>query len=169
MEIRLARITAPYKGVNVVPAVFTDAGFKDALAQATDPKAPLVSPAEKKENAKVAMTWLRKMAVGEVPGYDVRPAEAAMRSALFSDDLAPLAIDALTHVPSKEAQLDLANLAVAPSPAVPVRSQAAIALVKHIQRYGRFVTGPQADAIANAAATVEDADLRPACWPPRGC
>ena len=84
VEIRLARITAPYKGVNVVPAVFTDAGFKDALAQATDPKAPLVSPAEKKENAKVAMTWLRKMAVGEVPGYDVRPAEAAMRSALFS-------------------------------------------------------------------------------------
>ena len=50
---------------------------------------------------------------------------------------------------------------MAPERPVPVRSQAAIALVKHIQRYGRFVTGPQADAIANAAATVEDADLQP--------
>ena len=87
------------------------------------------------------MTWLRKMAVGEISGYDVRPAEAAIRYALFSDDLAPLAIDALAHVPSKEAQLDLANLAVAPERPVPVRSQAAIALVKHIQTYGRFVTG----------------------------
>jgi hypothetical protein len=160
VEARLARITAPYKGVRLGPAVFTDAGFKEALAQATDSKAPLITPAEKKENARTAMVWLRKMAVGEVPGYDVRPAEAAMRYALFCDDLAPLAIDALTHVPSKESQLDLANLAVAPERPVPIRSQAAIALVKHIQRYGRFVTDPQADAIANAAATVDDADLR---------
>src|SRR5436305_705010 len=86
MNDRIARITAPYKGVNVVPAVFTDAGFKEALAQATDSKAPLVAPAEKKENVRTAIAWLRKMAVGEMPGYDVRPAEAAMRSALFSDD-----------------------------------------------------------------------------------
>src|SRR5215467_10389440 len=105
VEIRLARVTAPYHGFRIIPAVFTDAGFKQELAQATNPESPLVTPAEKKENAKVAMTWLRKMAVGEIAGYDVRPAEAAMRHALHSDDLAPLAIDALARVPSKEAQL----------------------------------------------------------------
>jgi CheY-like chemotaxis protein len=160
VEIRLARVTAPYHGLRIIPAVFTDAGFKQELAQATNPESPLVTPAEKKENAKVAMTWLRKMAVGEIAGYDVRPAEAAMRHALHSDDLAPLAIDALARVPSKEAQLDLANLSVAPERPLPIRSQAAVALVEHIQKFGRFVTGPQADAIANAATTVEDADLR---------
>lgn len=160
VEMRLARVTAPYPGVRVIPAVFTDVGFKQELTQAIDPKAPLADPAEKTENARTAMVWLRKMAVGEVTGYDVRPAEASMRSALFSDDLAPLAIDALARIPSKDAQLDLANLAVAPERPVPIRSQAAIALVKHIQKFGRFVTGPQADAIANAGATVEDADLR---------
>jgi hypothetical protein len=83
-----------------------------------------------------------------------------MRHALRSDDLAPLAIDALARVPSKEAQLDLANLSVAPERPLPIRSQAAIALVEHIQKFGRFVTGAQADAIANAATAVEDADLR---------
>ena len=160
VEIRLARVTAPYLGIRVIPAVFTEAGFREELAQATDPQAPLVTPAEKKENAKTAMVWLRKMAVGEVAGYDVRPAEPAIRSALQSDDLAPLAIDALARIPSKEAQLDLANLAVAPERPVPIRSQAAVALVKHIQQYGRFVTDPQADAIANSAAATEDADLR---------
>ena len=160
VEIRLARVTAPYKGVRVIPAVFTDTGFKQELAQAINPQSPLTTPAEKAEYAKAAMVWLRKMAVGEIAGYDVRPAEAAMRSALFSDELAPMAIDALARIPSKDAQLDLANLSVAPERPLPVRSQAAIALVKHIQKYGRFVTAPQADAIANAAATVEDADLR---------
>jgi CheY-like chemotaxis protein len=160
VELRLTRVTAPYKGVRIIPAVFTEAGFRDEFAQATDPKVPLVTPAEKKENAKAAMIWLKKMAVGEIAGFDVRPAEAAMRFALFSDDLAPLAIEALARVPSKDAQLDLANLAVAPERPVPIRTQAAAALVEHIQKFGSFVTGPQTDAIANASGTVEDVELK---------
>jgi CheY-like chemotaxis protein len=160
VEMRLARVTAPYKGVQVIPAVLTEAGFKNELAHVIDPQAPLVTPAEKKEDARIALTWLRKMATGEIQGYDVRPAEPAIRYALFSDDLAPMAIDTLARLPSKDAQLDLANLAVAPERPIPIRAHAATALVEHIQKYGRFVTGPQADAIANAAGTVEDADLR---------
>jgi hypothetical protein len=160
VEIRLARVTAPYKNVRVIPAVFTETGFKDELTQATDPKAPLLSPEEKRENAKAALGWLRKMAVGEVPGYEVGPALASLRFALFFDELAPGAIDALARLPSKDAQLDLANLAVAPERAVPVRSQAAGALVEHIQKYGKFVTGPQADAIVTATGATEDADLK---------
>jgi CheY-like chemotaxis protein len=160
VEMRLARVTSPYKNVRVIPAVFTEAGFKDDLAQATDPKAPLMSPEEKKENAKAALGWLRKMAVGEIPGYDVTPALAALRFALFYDELAPQAIDALARVPSKDAQLDLANLAVAPERPVPIRTQAAAALVEHVQKYGKFVTGPQTDAIVTATGATEDGELK---------
>jgi hypothetical protein len=83
-----------------------------------------------------------------------------LRFALFFDELAPGAIEALARLPSKDAQLDLANLAVAPERPVPIRSQAAGALVEHIQKYGKFVTGPQADAIVTATGTTEDADLK---------
>jgi CheY-like chemotaxis protein len=160
VEAKLVRVSAPYRGVHVVPAVFTEAGFQDALAQATDVKAPLISPAEKKENARTAMVWLRKMAVGEVPGYKIADAEAALRGALRSDELAPLAIDALVRLPSKEVQLDLANLSVAPERPIPLRTQAATALVEHMQTFGKFVTGPQTDAIVNSAAATDDADLK---------
>jgi hypothetical protein len=160
IEARVARLTAGYTKVRMVPAVFTEAGFRDDLAQASDAKAPPLTPEEKKENAKIAMTWLRKMAIGELPTYKVTDAEVAIRGALKSDDLAPLAIDALARMPSKEAQLDLANLSVAPERPIPIRSQAAVALVEHIQSYGKFVTGPQTDAIAAAAGTAEDAALK---------
>jgi CheY-like chemotaxis protein len=157
---RLARVAAAYRNVRVIPAVFTEEGFRIELAQATDPKAPLMTPAEKKENAKAAMVWLRKMAVGEVPGYRVADAEPAIRQALRSDDLAPLAIDALVKLPSREGQQDLANLAVAPERPIPIRTQAAAALVQHIQTFGKFVTGPQSDAIANSATAAENPELR---------
>jgi CheY-like chemotaxis protein len=160
VEVRVNRIVAPYRGVNVIPAIFTEGGFRDAVTQAVDPAAPLTSPDERRANAKLAMTWLRKMAVGEVPGYKVADAEPAIRSALRSDELAPLAIDALVRLSSKEAQLDLANLAVAPERPVEIRTKAASGLVEHIQSFGRFITGPQADAITNAAVAAEDPDLR---------
>ncbi|MBO0698027.1 MAG: hypothetical protein J2P46_06520 [Zavarzinella sp.] len=160
VEARVARVSAPYRGVRVVPALFTEATIKEELTQATDPAAPLTTPEERRANAKTAMIWLRKMAVGEIPGYKVTPAEPAIRHALLSDELAPLAIDALVRMPSREAQLDLANVAVAPDRPIPLRTHAAAALVEHIQAFGRFVTGPQADAIANTAASVEDPELR---------
>ena len=160
IEGRLARIVAPYRGVQVIPAIFTDVDFKDALVQATDPKSPLMTPAERKENAKVAMVWLRKMATGEISGYRFADAEPAIRQALRSDDLAPLALDALVHIPSRDAQLEIANLAVAPERPVSLRTQAASALVEHIQTYGKFVTVPQAEAIVASAAAADDPDLK---------
>jgi CheY-like chemotaxis protein len=159
-EARVIRTVAPYRGVLVIPAIFTDAGFKDALVQATDPAAPLMTPEEKKENAKAAMSWLRKMATGEISGYRFADAEPAIRKALQSDDLAPMALDALVHIPSRDAQLDIANLAVAPERPVPIRTQAATALVEHIQTYGKFVTVPQAEAIVTSAAAAEDGALK---------
>jgi hypothetical protein len=160
IESRLERMTAPYKGVRVVPAVLTEVSVREQIAQAIDPQSPMMNAAEKKENAKAAMVWLRKIAVGELPGYKVSEAETAMRGALRSDDLAPLAIEALVKLPSKEVQLDLASLAVAPERPVPIRSQATAALIEHIQAFGRFVTAPQADAIANSVGMADDAELK---------
>jgi CheY-like chemotaxis protein len=160
IEHRVAKIAAGVPNVTVIPAVFTDEGFKSTLAQAADPKTPLGTPAEKKEMAKAAMVWLRKMAVGEVTGYSVAEATPAILGALKSDDLAGLAIDAVVRIPSREAQQDLANLAVDGTRPVPLRSAAADALVTHIQSYGKFVTGPQADAVTTAAGATEDAELR---------
>jgi CheY-like chemotaxis protein len=160
IEAKVARMIAPYSNVRVVPAVLSEAGMREELAQGSDAKAPPISPAEKKENAKAALAWLRKMAVGELTGYKVTEAEPALRGALKSDELAALAIDAVAKIPSKEVQLDLANLAVAPERPIPIRTQAAAALVEHIQTYGRFVTGPQADAITEAVPVVEDLDLK---------
>lgn len=160
IEVKLARMAAPYRNVHIIPAVLSEAGMREQLTQASDAKAPPITPAEKKENAKSAMVWLRKMAVGELAGYKVADAEQAIRGALKSDDLAPLAIDALTHISSKEVQLDLANLAVAPERPIPIRTQAAKALVEHIQQFGRFVTDPQIDAIAQSADVAEDLELR---------
>jgi hypothetical protein len=71
-----------------------------------------------------------------------------------------LAIDALVRLSSRDVQLDLANLAVAPERPAPIRNHAAAALVEHVQTFGKFVTGPQADAIAAAAAATDDLDLK---------
>jgi hypothetical protein len=160
IEAALNRVVAPYKNVRVIPAVFSDVSFKEALTNNIDPKTPMITPEEKKANAKTALVWLRKMAVGELAGYRANEAEVALRGALKNDEFAPLAIDALVRFPSKDVQLDLGNLVVAPNRPVPVRSQAASALVEHVQAFGRFVTDQQVDAIGNAIPVTEDLDLK---------
>lgn len=160
IEARLARVISPYRNVRIIPAVLSDVGLRSELTQASDAKAPPITPEERKVNAKAAMVWLRKMAVGELAGYKITEAEPAIRGALKSDDLAPLAIDALVKISSKDAQLDLANLAVAQERPVPIRTQAATALVEHVQTFGKFVTSAQGDAISQAAASTEDVELK---------
>ena len=160
IESRLARLAIQYHNVHVIPAVLSDLGMRKQLTESSNPQSPPISAAEKKENAKAALGWLRKMAIGELTGYQITSAVPAIRGALASDDLAPQAIDALAHVPSKDAQLDLANLAVAPERPVSIRTKAAAALVEHIQAFGRFVTGPQAKAIAEAVPAAKDLELK---------
>ena len=87
-------------------------------------------------------------------------AEAAVRQSLQSDDLAPLAIDILARLPSREAQQDLANLATSGTRPAPVRTQAADALLKHVHAFGKFVTGPQTDALITAIDAADDVELR---------
>ena len=55
------------------------------------------------------MEWLDRLAACPQMGYDVRPAERAIRQAIIVPELAKLAIDATSRLPGRDAQIDLAN------------------------------------------------------------
>lgn len=160
VELKLNRQFKGYRGLRVIPSVFTDESFKEELAQLTDAKAPLLTAAEKKEYAKTALTWIKKMALGEVPGYRVSAAEPALRFALQSDDLAPLAIEAAPRFASRELQQDLANVVVKEARPAPIRVLAAEVLAKHVQSYGKFVTDAQVNVLKQNADAAADPELK---------
>ncbi|HLW64450.1 MAG TPA: response regulator [Gemmataceae bacterium] len=100
---------------------------------AVDPMAKPLSPTERKDQQLLAIEDLRRLAIGQVPGYDVRPAANEIRAALRSDDLALAAIEAVGQLPGKDAQQDLANLVLDTARPANLRIKAAEQLVRHIQ------------------------------------
>jgi CheY-like chemotaxis protein len=166
----LGRLARQYPAVTVIPEPFTvgevkpdgvSYGFSQDVAAATQaPAAKPVPPEAKKATARQAVRWLRALAVGEVPGFDVRPAEPALRQALRDDELAPDAVDAVGRIPSAEAQQDLLNLALSMGRPLPLRTQAAAATARHLLAYGRFVAPAQAADVAKQAAAETDPALR---------
>src|SRR5207248_10692729 len=88
-EARVARIVRDYRNVRVIPEPYSLVGFQEDVRSAfPDPADAPRDPAEKRAAARVAIEWLRRLATGEVAGFDVRSAEPALREALRSDDLA---------------------------------------------------------------------------------
>ncbi|WP_020468524.1 response regulator transcription factor [Zavarzinella formosa] len=160
IEMAVARKIRGYNRVHVLPAVFTPAGLSEELVQLIDPKAPMVSPEERRDQAATAMNWFRKMARGEVLGYRVMQAEAQIRHALNSDELALIAIDTIVRMPSKTGQQDLATIATSDTRPAPIRIAAAEGLIRSVQTYGKFVTPEQIDALVVIAKTTEDADVK---------
>lgn len=169
LEERLSRLTRQYAGVTVVPEPFALGGispagiafgFRNDVEQATATAAQRPSdPAARKQMARTAVEWLRRLAVGEVPGYDIRPAEPALRQALKDDELADPALDAVARIPTAEAQQDLLTVAVGPRP-VPLRTKAAVLTVRHIQGYGKFIPVSQVADLANQTANEPVPELR---------
>ena len=73
VEYALAGLVRAMPGAVVIPEPYTRVGFEDDLRSAVaDPSQLPRDPAEKKAAARAAVEWLRKLAVGDVPGYDVR-------------------------------------------------------------------------------------------------
>jgi CheY-like chemotaxis protein len=95
----------------------------------------LLSPAERKQFARESLYALWRMARGEVKGYDVRPAEAAVVGALRVDDLAERAVEVLGRLPGTESQQRLASLVLDPKRGK-LRLTAAVELNRHAQKYG---------------------------------
>ncbi|MCE9532994.1 MAG: hypothetical protein K8T89_18000, partial [Planctomycetes bacterium] len=110
IEERLARMTKGYKLVGVVPEMFSDEVFLQAVGKVAAIQDPKVIEAEKKLHARTAMEWLRKMAIGELTGYPYIDAAPTIRLALQNPELAALAVDVAVRLPGREAQQELAGV-----------------------------------------------------------
>lgn len=157
LEERLANLAAPYPIASVIPEPFGMAAFTEDVQAALDDPAELPrDPEERKRAAAVAIEWLRRLAVGEVQGYDIRPAEPTLREALKSDDLAPAALEALARISTAEAQQDMVNLAVTGGRPEPLRSRAAGLAIQHIQNHGKLTPKNLIDATTRAPAQTNE-------------
>jgi hypothetical protein len=160
-EDQAARIARNFAGVKVIPEPFSLVGFtQDVRTAAQDPSQLPRDPAARRESARLAVEWLRRMAIGEVEGYDIRPAETALRQALKDDELAEPAVDAVARIPSAEAQQDLVFLTLSPTRPLPLRVKAADRAIQHIQQFGRLTPTKQAEAIVQTAQMEADPGLR---------
>jgi hypothetical protein len=160
-ERRLERLLRNYPRVKITPEPYSLTGLaEDIRAAAADVSLLPQDPATRRRDAEIAVEWLRRMAVGEIPGYDVRPAGATLRRALRDDALAEDAIDAVGRLPTAEAQQDLLFLALSPGKPMPLRHRAAEQTILHIQSFGKLTPANQVEALAKAADAEADNSLR---------
>lgn len=160
-EERVGRIVRDYRNVKVIPEPYSLVGFQDEVKAAfADPADAPRDPAEKRAAARVAVEWLRRLATGEVAGFDIKSAEQTLRDALRFDDLAEPAIDAVAQFKSPGAQQDLLNLALTPGRPPALRVKAADAVIRHIQANGKSIEKGQADAVTAMADKEENAEVR---------
>ncbi|OWK34766.1 response regulator transcription factor [Fimbriiglobus ruber] len=158
LEEQLAKLARFLPGLKVIPEAFTVVGLSDDIAAAAPDPAQLPrDPAEKRKAAKIGVEWLRRLALGEVPGYDVRPAEPALREATRDDELADGALDALAKIQTAEAQQDILSVALNVTRPIPIRVKAADRVVQHIQTFGKLIPPNQALGLSKAAE--EDANI----------
>ena len=99
-------------------------------------------------------------------GYNVDPAEAAIRYALRSDDLAPYAIPAAGRQATVEAQQELAGVALAEGRKTEVRVAAAAELTRHLQRYGSALSPAQAQQVKRSSPAVRGRPRFATAWRP---
>ncbi|MEZ6142048.1 MAG: hypothetical protein R3B84_15895 [Zavarzinella sp.] len=152
LETRLEKRTRFYHNVRVIPGVFSSITIQEQINQVVDPKAPILSPEEKDMMALKALSWLRKIAIGQVKGYDIKPAEGVLRRALLEETMVVAAIEAVERITSKEVQQDLLNVVISVARPEPVRMLAADATIRHIQANGVNVGKQQIQSIIDLAA-----------------
>ena len=145
----------------IIPEPYSLVGFRDDLfSKLADPAQSPRSPEEKRLAARYALEWLQKIAAGEIHGYDIRPAESAIRQALHDPELASLAVDALRSLPSAPVQQDLLNLALAKDQPELLRLKAADRTILHIQQFGKLIPGNQIERILPVATGEAAGDLK---------
>jgi CheY-like chemotaxis protein len=171
LEDRLRRFVEHYPGIWVVPGdlPLDSAKLKpvlqERLAQADSP--PL-GESQRKEYAERAMSWLGKIARGEVAGYDLRSAPGLVDTVLqalttpgFSDQAVAAGIDVIARQPGSKEQRMLAAVLLDARRALPLRIQAADELVRHIQRFSLSLTPGDVEALQQLATANADKTLRP--------
>jgi CheY-like chemotaxis protein len=157
----LERLLERYPNTWVIPATSDVKEMKSYLAvRITEAMGKPLTDAERKDYAVKAMEWLARLSRGEVPGYDVRPAEGAIIRALHNKALASQAVEATGRLPGREPQIALAGLVLEPNQPEALRSAAAIELCRHIQQYGLLLRQVQAESLQALFATMPDSKLK---------
>ncbi|MGL6073835.1 MAG: hypothetical protein ACRC8S_06700 [Fimbriiglobus sp.] len=160
-EEQLNKLARTIGGFAVIGESYSSKSLAEELRQSvSDPANLPTSPEQKKRAAKFAVEYLRRIATGEIPGYDVRPAETALRAALREDELADNAIEAVRRIASAESQQDLLAVALTGARPAPLRLKALERGIQHIQNYGKLTTGALVDSLKKASETETDADLK---------
>ncbi|MGE3804074.1 MAG: HEAT repeat domain-containing protein [Gemmataceae bacterium] len=160
-EQRLKTLIRPYKNVYLMPTTVDANQIKQRVESRTIDSfgKPLVGE-ERQAHATLGMLWLKRMATGEVTGYDVLPAESAIRDGLHNELLLPLALEAAANLPGREPQRDLATIVLDPKLPADARSYAALMLIRNIQKNGVLITDMQVAGLHQLFAKGEDARLK---------
>ncbi|MFM8272346.1 MAG: hypothetical protein ACKODX_08405, partial [Gemmata sp.] len=114
IEAKITRVLKGYPGVKVIPEPYSrlqlEPEFKVLFG---DPMMLPRDAAAKKADARTAVEYLRQMAVGDLPGYEYKLADAELRAALNhpDPDVASAAVDAVERFKTGEAQAGLLQLA----------------------------------------------------------
>jgi hypothetical protein len=157
-EEALAKQAERFPNVKVYPEVMLTAGedLKNAtLAQIKQASGAQLTAAERKEFARLALDLLWRMGRGELPGYDLRPAQDALVQALRNPDMTLEALETLGRIPGQEPQARLAAVVLNVGQAKQ-RTPAAIELNRHIQRYGLMLDRAQLTSLKEAYKNAED-------------
>lgn len=145
-----------YPGVLLVAEPLNPGEFLAVQRHVTLTAAAPLSDAEVKDHRRRAIEALRQMALGILPGYDVRPAAKEILQATRFDDLTSAAIDAAGRLATKDVQFALAEIVVNTQRPANVRRQAATQLTRQIQQFGvTSITNPQ---IATFLRLLDDKD-----------
>jgi hypothetical protein len=119
--------------------------------------------AEQKAYANEAVKLLGRMARGDLPGYDVRPAEDAVLTALrdnrLSEEAASAAVVVVSHIPTARGQSALEEVLLKPYPPR-VRIEAGDELVRHLQRHQVLLNPAQIESAVNAFAQEKDGPVK---------
>ncbi len=140
---KIAKQVKPYAGVALIDEPYSSYALENDLKVLfADPTQMPRDPAEKKASAKLAMDWLRKLAVGELPGYEIKTVEAAFVQSLGNEDLAEAAAESLARIPTATAQQELVKVAANATRPANLRVKAAEAAIQHVQTYGKLTPEP---------------------------
>ncbi|AWM37502.1 hypothetical protein GobsT_45260 [Gemmata obscuriglobus] len=167
LEARLSRLLKEYPEVKVITEPYSklalEPEFKVLFAD------PMMVPREapvKKAESRAAIEFLRQMAVGDLPGYDFKLAEAELRNAVdvpTDVDRASAAVDAVERLKSAAAQQSLLQLATRTigEPPIGLRRKAADAAIRHVRAYGRLAPQASIDEVVREATpgTAKDSEL----------
>ncbi|VTR98005.1 transcriptional regulator : HEAT repeat-containing protein OS=Singulisphaera acidiphila (strain ATCC BAA-1392 / DSM 18658 / VKM B-2454 / MOB10) GN=Sinac_0176 PE=4 SV=1: Response_reg [Gemmata massiliana] len=167
-EARLTRMFKSYPEVKIIPEPYSKLGLESEFKTLyADPMMIPRDPAVKKADARTAIEFIRLMAIGDLPGYELKTTEGELRDAVVLNpdpDIASTAIDALERFKSAAAQQAILQLATKKigAPPVSLRRKAADAVIRHIRANGKAVTPELVNEVVEQSTpeATPDAELR---------